>query len=353
MECKKNPLVSIIIAAHNEDRYLDQCLISCIEQTYQNIEICITDDGSTDNTLKLLKKYEGLDKRIKTFHHKQKLGIVAAFNSAFNLASGDYIAISCADDINDKKRISRSLELLSASKADILSSCMLEFINNGKILGISGFQNNSYGNFSLLNILKNRVGFIGGSFFFTREMGNKIYPLPENLHCTDQWISTLTYSHGWKHIHNNFISAYYRFHDKNDHATPYMKFSDYKKRLIKHFPRRNIFYDTYLDYIKSKQLIPSEEIITYLKYIKRINSIIICNRTHSKAKKLLNLLKLFSNTKDWLRALIIILDLSYIIYLRGRIIHFITRYRGQPLKIKIQPHSFQSIFSLLDFEKTK
>lgn len=54
MECKKNPLVSIIIAAHNEDKYLDQCITSCIEQTYQNIEICVTDDGSTDNTFNLL-----------------------------------------------------------------------------------------------------------------------------------------------------------------------------------------------------------------------------------------------------------------------------------------------------------
>ncbi len=61
MESKKNPLVSIIIAARNEDNYLDQCILSCIEQTYQNIEICITDDGSTDNTLKLLKKYRELD----------------------------------------------------------------------------------------------------------------------------------------------------------------------------------------------------------------------------------------------------------------------------------------------------
>ena len=341
MECKKNPLVSIIIAAHNEDRYLDQCLISCIEQTYQNIEICVTDDGSTDNTLKLLKKYEGLDKRIKIFHHKQKLGIVAAFNSAFNLACGDYIAILCADDINDKKRISQSLELLSAYKADILSSCMLEFNNNGKILGISGYKKNSYDHFSLLNFFKNRGGFIGGSLFFTRNIGNKIYPLPENLHCTDQWIFALTYSHGWKHIHENFISAYYRFHDKNDHATPYMKFPNYKKRFIKGFSRRNIFYNTYLDYVKSRQLIPSEEIITYLKYIKKINSIIIYNRTHSKAKKLRNLFKLFSNNKDWLRALIIILDLSYITYMRSRIIHFITRYRGKPLKIKMQPHSNQ------------
>ncbi len=270
------------------------------------------------------------------------VGIVAAFNSAFNLASGDYIAISCADDINDKSRITKSLELLSTSKADVFSSCMLEFNNNGEILGISGFHKDSHNHFSLLNFLKNRGGFMGGTLFFTREIGEKIYPLPEDLHCTDQWIFALTYSHGWKHIHYNFISAYYRFHDKNDHATPYMKFPDYKKRLIKHFPRRNIFYNTYLDYIKSRQLILSEEIITCLKYIKKINNIISCSRTHSKTKKLLNLFKVFSNTKDWYRALIIILDLSYIPYLRSQVIHFIKKSRSKNIDNKLLQTCFEN-----------
>ena len=324
MVCKNNPLVSIIIAAHNEGNYLDQCIKSCIEQTYQNIEICITDDGSTDNTLDLLKKHRELDNRIKICHHKRNLGVVAAFNSAFNLASGDYIAISCADDINDKRRISKSLELLVSSKSDILSSCMLKFNNSEEILGISGFHHNPDNYFSLLNIFKNH-SFLGGTLFFTREVGHSIYPIPENLHCTDGWISALTFSHEWKHIHSNFISAYYRFHDQNDVATPSMKFPDYKNRLIRTFHRRDIFHSTYLDHIKTKQLMPSEEILSYLKDMKEIDNVIINPQTHSKARCILNLLKVFSNTKDWYGVLLVTLNLSYLLYLRRQIIDFIEK----------------------------
>ena len=320
MKCKNNPLVSIIIAAYNEDKYLDRCIKSCIEQTYQNIEICITDDGSTDNTLDLLKKHRELDNRIKICHHKRNLGVVAAFNSAFNLASGDYIAISCADDINDKERISKSLNLLNSSKSDILSSCMLRFNNKGEIIGTAGTWQTPGHHTSL-----KYPGFVGGSLFFTRDIGQSIYPVPENLHCTDQWIYALTFLHGWKHVHSNSISAYYRYHDQNDVITPYMTFSEYKSKIIKSFHRDNLFFNTYVNYIKSMQRISSEEYLLYLKGRKKIDDAIGNFQKHSKARNMLNFFKVFSHNKYWYKGLIIILNLSYFLYLRMQVLGFINK----------------------------
>jgi len=104
-----------------------------------------------------------------------------------------------------------------------------------------------------------------------------------------------------------------------------MKFSEYKKRIIRKFHRSNIFHNAYLDHIKTKQLIPSEEILSYLKDRKNINNVIINHQTHSKARKILNFLRVFSNTKAWYGALIVILNLSYFHYSSMQIIHFIKK----------------------------
>ena len=63
----KSDLVSIIIPVYNSERYLEECLDSVISQTYENIEIIAIDDGSTDSSLELLKKYSN---KIKILTHK-------------------------------------------------------------------------------------------------------------------------------------------------------------------------------------------------------------------------------------------------------------------------------------------
>ncbi len=241
-----------------------------------------------------------LDKRVKACRHKRNLGVVAAFNSAFLLAAGDYRTISCADDINDAGRISDSLELLTSSKSDILSACMLKFNNHGEPLGIGGVPG----------------GFLGGTLFFSRRIANEIYPIPEHLHCTDRWIMALTSLHGWKHIHSNSISAYYRLHARNDVITPYMNFSEYQSRLTKFFQRDNDFLNTYLHYVKGKRLPLSEKSLASLNRRMLINGLIINRQQHPWPQRAWCYFKAFSNSRDWYRGLLWMLRLSYLTYLK-------------------------------------
>ncbi|GHU85520.1 hypothetical protein FACS1894198_3530 [Clostridia bacterium] len=102
----EEPLISIIIPVYNvKPRYLKECLESVINQTFKRIEIICVDDGSTDGSLKILKKFAKKDKRIKVIHQKNK-GPSAARNTGIDQAlksNSKYILFVDSDDILAKK----------------------------------------------------------------------------------------------------------------------------------------------------------------------------------------------------------------------------------------------------------
>jgi len=91
------PKVSIIIPCYNIERYLKECLDSVINQTLKDIEIICIDDGSKDNTGKILDEYAKKDNRIKVIH-KENSGYGASMNIGIDNASGEYIGIVEPDD---------------------------------------------------------------------------------------------------------------------------------------------------------------------------------------------------------------------------------------------------------------
>lgn len=90
-------LVSVIVPVYNSEKYLEECIQSLVNQTYKNIEIILVDDGSTDNSYKICKQYEEIDKRIiaKT---KQNTGPSDTRNYGLNLAKGNYVKFVDSDD---------------------------------------------------------------------------------------------------------------------------------------------------------------------------------------------------------------------------------------------------------------
>lgn len=86
---------SIIIAAYNIEDYIGRCIESCINQTLQDIEIIIVNDGSTDKTLDVIKKYN--DSRIKIID-KENEGLIEARKSGFKIANGEYVLFIDGDD---------------------------------------------------------------------------------------------------------------------------------------------------------------------------------------------------------------------------------------------------------------
>lgn len=90
-------MISIIIPVYKVEKYLEKCLNSVINQTYKNLEIICINDGSPDNSLKILEKYKKIDKRIKIINQENK-GLAGARNTGINNANGELIFFLDSDD---------------------------------------------------------------------------------------------------------------------------------------------------------------------------------------------------------------------------------------------------------------
>ena len=90
-------LISVIVPVYNVEDYLDRCINSIINQTYNNLEIILVDDGSTDSSGKMCDDYALKDDRIKVLH-KENGGVSSARNAGLDIASGDYIGFVDSDD---------------------------------------------------------------------------------------------------------------------------------------------------------------------------------------------------------------------------------------------------------------
>lgn len=94
---KQNELISIIVPIYNVEKYIDKCIESIVNQTYKNIEVLLIDDGSTDNSGNICKKWINKDNRIK-YYHQNNSGVCSARNKGLNEANGKYIGFVDADD---------------------------------------------------------------------------------------------------------------------------------------------------------------------------------------------------------------------------------------------------------------
>ena len=105
MNNKKNPKVSVIIPTYNVERYIQECIKSIQEQTYDNIEIVVVDDCSTDKTYEILKNIEEKDRRLKVFKNDKNMKICYTLNRALKNSTGEYIVRMDGDDISSSDRI--------------------------------------------------------------------------------------------------------------------------------------------------------------------------------------------------------------------------------------------------------
>jgi len=94
-----NELVSIITPCYNSEKFLDECISSVLNQTYQNWEMLIVDDNSSDNSSILINSYSKKDERIKPLYLNENIGAAMARNKAISIAKGRYIAFLDSDDI--------------------------------------------------------------------------------------------------------------------------------------------------------------------------------------------------------------------------------------------------------------
>ena len=115
------PKVSIVVPVYNVEKYLNECLSSLKDQTLKDIEILVIDDGSTDSSLEIARRYEKADFRFKVFT-KPNAGYGHSMNMGFKNATGDYIGIVESDDIASVNMFQQLWELATKTNADVVRS---------------------------------------------------------------------------------------------------------------------------------------------------------------------------------------------------------------------------------------
>lgn len=170
---KNNELISIIVPVYNVELYIRNCLNSLINQTYQNIEIIIIDDGSTDGSYKICCDFEKDDNRIRLYK-KSNGGLSSARNFGVEHAIGEYITFVDSDDELDLNYIDVLYNNILKTKADISLGKMQKIYDNRirkcKDNNIS-FYNSNY---DILNYLSKSGDYYACGILFKKNLFDNI-----------------------------------------------------------------------------------------------------------------------------------------------------------------------------------
>jgi len=112
-------LVSIVLPTYNRDCLIDRAIRSILNQTYKNFELIVIDDGSTDNTEKVVKEFREKDKRIKYIQYKKNKGAAVARNTGIKAAKGEYIAFQDSDDEWVPEKLEKQMEAFDKATPNV------------------------------------------------------------------------------------------------------------------------------------------------------------------------------------------------------------------------------------------
>lgn len=130
---ERQPLISVIMPVYNGEKYLAEAIESILDQTYKNFEFIIINDGSIDDTEKIILEFKKKDQRVKYISLDNNSGISEALNRGIKLATGEYIARMDCDDFSTETRFSEQIEYLTNNpNVDVLGSYFCLFYEDKK-----------------------------------------------------------------------------------------------------------------------------------------------------------------------------------------------------------------------------
>lgn len=221
------PLVSIVLCTYNGATFLEEQLQSLINQSYPHIEIVVSDDGSTDGTIAILKKYEHHPK-IHLHLHSKNEGYIKNFEKALGFIKGDFIAFSDQDDV------------WVPNKIDVLASNIREHLlvySDSLLVNEYGENlNKKLSDISLMYSGKSTRGFIlwnvvwGHTMLIKKELLQYCLPIPKAIP-HDIWMAFKATTLGGIHYIDEVLT-HYRQHANTVTTTTYQKEPNKKSRTL-------------------------------------------------------------------------------------------------------------------------
>lgn len=206
----KQPLISVIIPVYGVEKYIAQCLESVINQTYNNLEIIVINDGTKDRSSEIAKKYAAKDSRIKVYDFKNG-GLSVARNRGLEIATGEYISYLDSDDWLDTKMYETLLETAMKNEADMVKCGIIE--TNGAAEEKITFSDvkiiNNEQHKAFKNYFKGILWTIAWNGLYRCDLAKKV-KFPENIVHEDNYSSGLFLYFAKKVASIPFCGYYYR-----------------------------------------------------------------------------------------------------------------------------------------------
>jgi len=197
--------ISVCIATYNGENYLYQQLASILDQLHQEDEVIISDDGSTDHTLDIIRSFK--DKRITLLQNPNERSPILNFQNALLRAKGEFIFLSDQDDIWLPYKVRDVLEVLK--KYDlVVHDCTLKC---GSQIISSHFKIRKSGKGLFKNLFKNT--FQGNCMAFRRRILQNALPFPAGIPMHDAWIGLVASLYGKVYFMKRELSMWRRHDD--------------------------------------------------------------------------------------------------------------------------------------------
>jgi|GEM_PF-668187 len=223
----KNKKIVILMASFNGERYIEKQIKSIQDQTFENWQLLIRDDGSTDSTGDIIQNLSNSDPRIKIIHRQgENIGVIKNFECLLKKAqhnNDEYVAFCDQDDFwkpeklqkqflemkNLEAKYGRNMPILLFTDLQITNS-HLE-IQNDSFMNFQGISNAE--NIGLGHLLKQNI-VVGNTIMINKALLEIALPFPENIHMHDWWLALCAASFGIiKYLPSRTVL--YRLHGKN------------------------------------------------------------------------------------------------------------------------------------------
>lgn len=216
-------LVDIVLTTFNGEKYLEEQLNSLLNQTYPHWRLIISDDGSTDETVRLLRRYEKLDDRIGIVNIVRQGGVVRNFYKALCFSTSDYVMFCDQDDIWLPDKVAsmvnaiRSAELALGNQTPLLGFSDLSLVDEtGMVIHESFYRFNRLEPRNNMDIryLSWRSAVYGCTVIFNKALLKKAMPMPFDIPMHDHWFALVAAKCG-KIFYCPESNIYYRQHRDN------------------------------------------------------------------------------------------------------------------------------------------
>lgn len=205
------PLVSIVLATYNGEKYLAKQLESLFLQTYSNIEIITVDDCSTDNTVNILREYALKHANLKVYVNEANLGFIKNFEKGCTLTNGEFIAFCDQDDYWDARKIEKTVAAIGEHAIAYCDSLVCDENLNFKGIKISDLVNFKSWNNCLQLAVFCRI--YAHAMLFKKSFFNIAFPFLSVIP-PDWWLPYLSTFHGgMKYFPEPLV--WYRQHEHN------------------------------------------------------------------------------------------------------------------------------------------